>query len=183
MNMTRFALTAGLVLTACLASAQGFPAPASRPARAPGGAAVHGRGPSHAKGGRAPQRNRENLSREDQRLLEKLENSPDFRELQHLFPMAVASRSVEVRQALVSELESQGEHGVNMLAALIGDRDADVAVAAFMAWSSAVQDMKPRRRAEAIVEAAAALGRMQAPAAAAPHQPVPVAVPVAVPVR
>lgn len=179
MNMTRFALVAGLVLTACLASAQGLPVPAPRPARAPGSPAAHGRGPSRARGGRAPQRTRENLSREDQRLLERLENSPDFRELQRLFPMASASRSVDVRQALVSELESQGEHGVNMLAALIGDRDADVADAAYMAWSSAVQDMKPRRRAEAIVEAASMLsGRMQAPAGVAPHPPVPVPVQV-----
>ena len=177
MKTTHLILTAGLVLSAALAPAQ-----VARPQPPPGGRPVatghQGRheGRELREGGRrGPKRGSERVSREDQRLLEKLEDSPDFRELKRLYPQAVASQSAEVRWALVAELESQGEHGVNMLAPLIADRNEEVADAAYQAWTSAVQEMGPRRRAEAFVEAGAVLSQMRGPQGANPAGPVPVA--------
>lgn len=175
MSMSNFVLAAGLVLSTCAVAAQEarpMPPPGARPA---GGTVISvqpaGRPaakPSRNAQRRGPRSGQEKISREDQRLLDRLENGPDFRELKRLYPAAVAAQSSDVRWALVAELEQQGEHGVNMLAALIADRNPEVADAAYSAWTSAVQEMNPRRRAEAFVEAGSVLSQMRMPPAAQP---------------
>ena len=57
----------------------------------------------------------------------------------------------------ISDLEDQGARGVQELARYIADPDEEVAEAAFSAWTSILEDMDVRRRAEAICAAAQAI--------------------------
>ena len=106
-----------------------------------------------------------NASASDQKLLQAIEEADSLSELMPLSRQAQASRSAEVRQAMVDALDGQGKDAANLLAAYIGDSDEDVANSAFTAWVSKIEDMKPARRAQFIMTAAQALqqgGQFQA---------------------
>ena len=101
----------------------------------------------------------------DQKLLQTIQEADSLSELMQLSRQAQASKSAEVRQAMVDALDGQGKDAVNLLAAYLGDSDEDVANSAFTAWSFKLQDMKPARRVQAIMAAAQALqqgGQFQA---------------------
>ena len=105
------------------------------------------------------------LSAADQKLQQAIEEADSLSELMPLSRQAQASRSAEVRQAMVDALDGQSKDAVNLLAVFLGDPDEDVANSAFTAWSSKVEDMKPARRVQAIIAAAQALqqgGQFQA---------------------
>ena len=105
------------------------------------------------------------LSAADQKLQQAIEEADSLSELMPLSRQAQASRSAEVRQAMVDALDGQGKDAANLLAAYIGDSDEDVANAAFTAWVSKIEDMKPARRTQFIMSAAQALqqgGQFQA---------------------
>ena len=171
---------AACVLT-CLASAATTPRPANgNPPPPPSGSqpqpgsrqpAAQGQRPSSttrpAAGGRQPQRGtaagrarggRQRMERRlapaDQRLLEAIENADTLAQLTRLMRQAQLSAAVEVRQAMVDALEDKDRGAANNLAVFIVDPDEDVAESAFSAWSSALEDMRPARRAFAIQEAA-----------------------------
>jgi len=104
------------------------------------------------------------LSASDQKLLQAIEEADSLSELTQLSRQVQASKSAEVRQAMVDALDNQGKDAVNLLAAYIGDSDEDVANSAFSAWSSKLEDMKSARRVQSIITAAQALqqgGRFQ----------------------
>lgn len=177
MKMT-LSMIAGLAMLSLTAA----PASGVRPAPAKGGrpaAAATGRRAAHGGERRRAVAERDRMSHEDRRLIERLEEAEHFGEVMRLYPQARASRNPYVRAALVDALDEHGERAVNLLAALIADPDEDVADAAFTAWSGIVDDLPWRRRAAVVVEAAAAIRQ---PAVAVPP-PVPVAPaqPVAVP--
>ena len=96
-------------------------------------------------------------SASDQKLLQTIEEADSLSELMPLSRQAQASRSAEVRQAMVDALDGQGKDAVNLLAVFLDDSDEDVANSAFTAWSSKVEDMKPARRVQAIMSAAQVL--------------------------
>ena len=109
------------------------------------------------------------LSAADQKLQQAIEEADSLSELMPLSRQAQASRSAEVRQAMVDALDGQGKDAVNLLAVFLGDPDEDVANSAFTAWSSKLEDMKSARRVQAIMAAAQALqqgGQFQAGGAA-----------------
>ena len=97
------------------------------------------------------------MSAADQKLQQAIEEADSLSELMPLSRQAQASRSAEVRQAMVDALDGQGKDAVNLLAVFLGDSDEDVANSAFIAWSSKLQDMKSARRVQAIMSAAQAL--------------------------
>ena len=112
-------------------------------------------GRSGARGGAgAGRRTVRTLSQADQRLLEQIEDADSLSKLSRLMRQAQMSQTVEIRQAMVDALDGQGHGAANNLAAFIGDPDEDVADAAFSAWTSALEDMRPRQRALAIQSAA-----------------------------
>ena len=97
------------------------------------------------------------MSESDQKLLETIEESESLRELIRLSRRASMSRHPEIRMAMVDALEARGTDAAEMVAAYIADPDEDVSESAFTAWTSLVNEMKPSRRAKAIVAAAAVL--------------------------
>ena len=97
------------------------------------------------------------LSAADQKLQQAIEEADSLSELMPLSRQAQASRSAEVRQAMVDALDGQGKDAANLLAAFLDDPDEDVANSAFIAWSAKLQDMKSARRVQAIMSAAQAL--------------------------
>ena len=97
------------------------------------------------------------LSASDQKLLQAIEEADSLSELTQLSRQVQASKSAEVRQAMVDALDNQGKDAVNLLAAYIGDSDEDVANSAFSAWSSKLEDMKSARRVQSIMAAAQVL--------------------------
>lgn len=109
----------------------------------------------------------ERLPPEDRRMLSAIEDADGLHELMRLYPHASRARSREVRLALVDALEEQGEQAVNLLAGLLADPDEDVAESAFTSWTSVLDDMRPRRRAAAVVSAAQAISQQSAPPHAA----------------
>ena len=105
------------------------------------------------------------LSAADQKLLQSIEEADSLSELTQLSRQVQASRSTEVRQAMVNALDNQGKDAVNLLAAYLGDSDEDVANSAFSAWASKIEDMKSARRVQSIMAAAQMLqqsGQFQA---------------------
>ena len=96
-------------------------------------------------------------SESDQKLLQSIEEADSLSELMQLSRQVQASKSTEVRQAMVDALDGQGKDAANLLAAYLGDSDEEVANSAFIAWSSKLQDMKSARRVQAITAAAQAL--------------------------
>jgi len=100
----------------------------------------------------------EELSSSESKLIEQLEEADSMETLNRLSRSAAASRRAEVRQAMVDALERQGERAADSLAVYIADSDEDVAESAFSAWTSLLNDMSYRKRAQAIRSAAAALG-------------------------
>ena len=97
------------------------------------------------------------LSAADQKLQQAIEEADSLSELMPLSRQAQASRSAEVRQAMVDALDGQGKDAVNLLAVFLDDPDEDVANSAFIAWSAKLQDMKSARRVQSIMSAAQAL--------------------------
>ena len=97
------------------------------------------------------------LSAADQKLQQTIEEADSLSELMRLSRQAQASRSAEVRQAMVSALDLQGKDAANLLAAYIADSDEDVASSAFTAWVSKIEDMASARRVQSIITAAQAL--------------------------
>ena len=101
----------------------------------------------------------------DQKLLQTIEEADSLSELMQLSRQVQASKSAEVRQAMVDALDEQGKDAANLLAAFLGDSDEEVANSAFAAWVSKIEDMKSARRVQAIMAAAQALqqgGQFQA---------------------
>ena len=101
----------------------------------------------------------------DQKLLQAIEEADSLSELMQLSRQAQASKSAEVRQAMVDALDGQGKDAANLLAAYLGDSDEEVANSAFTAWVSKIDDMKSARRVQSIIAAAQALqqgGQFQA---------------------
>ena len=101
----------------------------------------------------------------DQKLLQAIMDADSLSELMRLSRKVQISRSVDVRQAMVDALDSQGKDAVNLLAAYIGDPDVDVANSAFTAWVAKLEDMKSARRIRSIIVAAQTLqqsGQFQA---------------------
>ncbi len=97
------------------------------------------------------------LSAADQRLQQAIEEADSLSELMQLSRQVQASKSAEVRQAMVDALDEQGKDAANLLAAFLGDSDEEVANSAFAAWVSKIEDMKSARRVQAIMAAAQAL--------------------------
>ena len=100
---------------------------------------------------------RNQVSGNDQKLLDAIEEADALSELTSLFHRVQASRSAEVRLAMVEALEEQSKDAANMLAAFIGDADEEVSGSAFSAWVSKLEDMTPERRIQAIQAAAQTL--------------------------
>lgn len=99
------------------------------------------------------------LSKQDQRLIDAIEDADSLHELRRYLQEAASSRSEEVRLAMVNALElnamdEKGGRMVSDLAYFIADPSEEVSDAAFSAWSVALDDLKGERRARAIVEAA-----------------------------
>ena len=104
-------------------------------------------------------------SASDQKLLQTIEEADSLSELMQLSRQAQASKSADVRQAMVDALDGQGKDAANLLAAFLGDSNEEVANSAFTAWVSKIEDMKSARRVQAIMAAAQALqqgGQFQA---------------------
>ena len=94
----------------------------------------------------------------DQKLIDQIGEAESMDDLSRLSRRAAASRSADVRMAMVNALESQGERAVNEIAAYIGDSDEDVANSAFTAWTGVLQDMSRSKRMQAIRAAAQTMG-------------------------
>ncbi len=90
----------------------------------------------------------------DQRLLEAIESAESANALRRYLQSAVASRSEEVRMAMVNALESAEKSSAVDLAYFIGDPSEEVAEAAFSAWTSILSDARKDQRVRAIVESA-----------------------------
>ena len=107
--------------------------------------------PAGARGRRMQGRT---LSESDQKLVDSIEEADSLSILMRLSRRAQASRSAEVRQAMVDALEDKGKDAANELAVYLADPDEDVAGSAFSAWSAMLEDMKPARRVLSIQAAA-----------------------------
>lgn len=90
----------------------------------------------------------------DQRLIEDIESAESANALRRYLQSAVASRSEEVRMAMVNALESTEKSSASDLAYFIGDPSEEVAEAAFSAWMSILSDTRKDQRVRAIVESA-----------------------------
>ena len=104
------------------------------------------------------------LSEADQKLVDQIAEAETMDALSRLSRRAAASRSADVRMAMVDALESQGERAANDIAYYIADSDEDVADSAFTAWTGLLDDMTRARRIMAIRAAAQTLataGSMQ----------------------
>jgi len=102
------------------------------------------------------------MSSQDEKLIDSIGEADSLEQLMPLVQKAKTSRSAEVRQAMVSALESRGRDCVDSLAEFINDQDSDVADSAFSAWSNVLSDMKADRRVTAIRSAAQILGNRAA---------------------
>lgn len=95
----------------------------------------------------------------DQKLIESIESAESLNALSKLQDRAASSRNAEVRQAMVNALADKGAKAMDSLAYFIADADREVSDAAFLAWSSALQDLPVNNRAAAICSAANAIQR------------------------
>ena len=122
----------------------------------------------------------ERLGRNDQRLIDAIEDADSLHELRRYLQAAAMSRSEEVRMAMVDALENEDTHGrsASDLAYFIADPDEDVSSAAFSAWSSVLEDVHGGRRARAILETADILRGFSGGLWQTPGMPMPAPAPV-----
>jgi len=125
----------------------------------PGASGVRQRQGVRQRNGKAMKRGKDEsrMSRQDQSIIESIEDAETVTALSRLLPNVCASRSVEVRQAMVDALSDHGRKAVNELAYFIADSDDDVAESAFTAWTFALGECNAASRAAAICAAASIL--------------------------
>ncbi len=113
---------------------------------------VKRRGVASKRGHRVDHRDR--MSKHDRRLIERIEEADSMRELRRYMQDAVASREEDVRMAMIEALDGADHTSPSDFAYFIADPSEEVSEAAFSAWTSALEDARPHRRARAIIEAA-----------------------------
>jgi len=94
------------------------------------------------------------LGKDDQRLVEAIEDADSPSKLRRYMQQAMNSRSVEVRTAMVNALEYADRHSATDFAYFIGDPSDEVADAALSAWTSALEEVRGEGRVRAILETA-----------------------------
>ena len=94
------------------------------------------------------------LGKDDQRLVEAIEEADSPSKLRRYLQQAMNSRSEEVRMAMVNALECADRHSATDFAYFIGDSSEEVADAAFSAWTSALEEVHGEGRVRAILETA-----------------------------
>ena len=97
------------------------------------------------------------LGKEDQRLIESIEEAESMSSLRRYIQQAADSRSEEVRMAMVDALENANKHSASDFAYFLADPSRDVSEAAFSAWTSALEEDHGEDRIRAILDTAEVL--------------------------
>ena len=100
-----------------------------------------------------------NLSKDDQRLIESIEEAESMSSLRRYIQQAMNSRSEEVRMAMIEALENANKHSASDFAYFLADSSREVAEAAFTAWASALEEDHGEDRVRAILDTADVLRR------------------------
>ena len=94
------------------------------------------------------------LGKEDQRLIESIEEAESLSSLRRYIQQAMNSRSEEVRMAMVEALENANKHSASDFAYFLADSSREVSEAAFSAWASALEEDHGEDRVRSILETA-----------------------------
>lgn len=97
------------------------------------------------------------LGKDDQSLIEKIEETDSLSKLRSYLQQAQNSRSEEVRMAMIDALERADKHSASDFAYFLADSSKDVAEAAFTAWTSALEQDHGEDRIQAILDSAEVL--------------------------
>lgn len=120
---------------------------------------------------------RDRMSGNEQRMYDRIVATDSIHELRRFIRDAAAARDEDLRAALVDALSIADGHSPSDFIYFLCDRNADVAEAAFNAWTMALGNLNAHKRVRAIIDAGQALqgmagGHSQTPPPPS-HQPSP----------